>query len=147
MKQKRCGGILTTISPKKLGMLGAITSRAEAQVLRLSLLYAALDESLTIRGEHLLAALAVWKYCEDSAKYIFGDALGDPVADTILVALRESSDGLSRTDLRDLFGRNKSASRISAALAVLQERGLIGMRKQQTDGRPTEVWFAITATT
>ena len=31
--------------------------------------------------EHLRAALAVWQPCEDSARFIFGAALGDPVAD------------------------------------------------------------------
>ena len=42
------------------GLLGASTGRAEAQVLRLSSLYAALDCSTTVRVDHLLAALAVW---------------------------------------------------------------------------------------
>lgn len=45
------------------GLLGAATSRAEAQVLRLSAIYAVLDCSETIRVDHLQAALAVWDYC------------------------------------------------------------------------------------
>jgi hypothetical protein len=130
------------LSEPKTGMLGAITSRAEAQVLRLSLLYAVLDESLAIRSEHLLAALAFWKHCEASARYIFGDALGDPVADSILAAISESEDGLTRTEISNLLGRNKSAGRIAAALAVLEERGLISHRTQKTEGRPVELWFA-----
>ena len=36
-----------------------------------------LDGADKIRREHLDAALAVWDYCEASARYIFGDALGD----------------------------------------------------------------------
>jgi hypothetical protein len=106
-----------------------------------------LDESLTIRAEHLLAALAVWKYCEDSARYIFGEALGDPVADAILAALRGSPEGLTRTELRDLFGRHKSGERITTALTMLQERGLIATRKERTEGRSVEVWFATTPAT
>jgi hypothetical protein len=61
-------------------MVGAIIGRAEAQVLRLSALYAVLDRSRMIRTSHLLAALAFWEYAEDSAQRIFGDRLGDHVA-------------------------------------------------------------------
>jgi hypothetical protein len=130
-----------------MGMLGAVTSRAEAQVVRLSCLYALLDRSSVIRREHMNAALAVWRYCEDSARYIFGDALGDPVADAILAALKESREGLTRNDIREMFGRNKSSERIGHALALLQEQGKVAMRKEQTDGRPREVWFAVTGST
>ena len=54
------------------GQLGAVTSRGEAQVIRLALLYALLDSSDHIRSEHLKAALAFWKYAEESARLIFG---------------------------------------------------------------------------
>ncbi len=118
------------------GMFGAVIGRAEAQVVRLSCLYALLDKSPLVDAEHMAAALAVWRYCEDSARYIFGDQLGDPVADAILAALRESSEGLTRNDIRELFGRNKSSARIATALDLLQERGKIAMRKEQTEGRP-----------
>ena len=79
------------------GLLGAVTSRAEAQVLRLSMIYALLDGKAEVDAEHLLAALSVWDYCLQSARYIFGDALGDPVADQILAALRDSEEELSRS--------------------------------------------------
>ncbi len=46
---------------RSTGLLAAVTSRAEAQVLRLSMIYALLDRSATIREEHLRAALAVWE--------------------------------------------------------------------------------------
>ena len=41
--------------------VGAITGRAEAQTLRLSLLYALMDASRVIRCEHILAASAIWR--------------------------------------------------------------------------------------
>ena len=44
---------------------GAATSRAEAQVIRLALLYALLARSDEIQPEHLKAALAFWRYCEN----------------------------------------------------------------------------------
>ena len=48
-----------TLSESRPGLHGAVTSRAEAQVLRLSALYAALDSSSVIEQLHLEAALAV----------------------------------------------------------------------------------------
>jgi hypothetical protein len=87
------------LSEGKGGMFGLITNRAEAQVLRLSVIYALLDCSRVIQLPHLMAALAVWEYCESSARYIFGDSTGDPIADRILEALRNSNSGLNRTQI------------------------------------------------
>ncbi len=56
----------------KPGLYGAIISRAEAQVLRLSMIYALMDCSRIIQSEHLKAALALWDYSEKSVKQIFG---------------------------------------------------------------------------
>jgi hypothetical protein len=50
-------------------MLGAVTARAEAQ---LALIYAVLDGAALIARPHLEAALEVWRYCDESAAYIFG---------------------------------------------------------------------------
>ena len=69
-------------------MTGAILARAEAQVMRLACVYALLDRSCLVELEHLEAALALWDYSERSAEYVFGDSLGNPVADEILRALR-----------------------------------------------------------
>jgi len=137
------------LSEGKPGLLGAVTSRAEAQTARLATLYAVLDASPVIRAEHLRAALALWTYCEASARYIFGDAVGDPVADEILRALRAAPGGLTRTEIRDLFGRNRSGREIGRALARLAEHGLARFEREQGEdgGRPVERWFATRATT
>ena len=129
------------------GLLGAITDRAEAQTIRLALVYALLDQAPQIDVVHIDAALALWKYCEASARYIFGDLVGDPVADTILRALRAAgADGLSRTDLINLFGRNLSANKIDAALVALLSAGKVrrgSVKKAAGSGRPREMWFAL----
>jgi hypothetical protein len=125
------------------GMLGVLTSRAEAQTMRLACVYALLDCSPVIRRVHLEAALALWQYCEDSARYVFGDALGDKLADEILGALREASEtGLTRSQIRDLFRRNVDADRISGALKCLAENGLARSQKEKGEGRPIERWIA-----
>ena len=130
------------LSRERGGLFGALTSRAEAHVLRLSCIYALLDCSIKVQRCHLEAALAVWKYCEDSAEFIFGDAVGNQVADQILKALRNTPDGLTRNELRDLFGRHRSAGQIGAALRILRERALVECVREDTGGRPVERWFA-----
>jgi hypothetical protein len=137
--------VYADLSEGKPGLLGAVTSRAEAQVVRLSLLYALLGGSATIRVEHVLAGLAVWDYCERSARFIFGDALGDVTADEIRLALRNAGTvGLTRTELREYFGRNKSSSEIGRALALLAEYGTATRKIEPTAGRPVERWFYVT---
>jgi hypothetical protein len=130
------------------GLLGAITSRAVPQTMRLACLYALLDKSAVIRAEHLLAAVAVWEYCHASAAFIFGDALGDPTADAILRGLRNAPEGLDRTSISSLFSRHASAAEISRALSVLQEHGLAEVSRTLQDGagRPCEVWSAVGGT-
>jgi Bifunctional DNA primase/polymerase, N-terminal len=124
------------------GLLGAVTSRAEPQVIRLSMVYALLDCSRFIDTCHLSAALAVWRYCDASARYIFGDAIGDPTADAILRELRQQSNGLTRNEIREFFGRNRSEAEISRALNFLLETGWVGCAPEQTGGRPAERWAA-----
>lgn len=93
------------------------------------------------------SALALWDYCESSVRFIFGDALGDPVADDIRNALYENgSQGMSRTEIRDFFRRHKTADQIDRALAILLQYGHARSERQETDGRPVARWYSVTAT-
>lgn len=131
------------LSEGKPGLFGAVVGRAEAQVMRLAAIYAVMDESHEIGHAHLLAALALWKYAEASARYIFGDATGDPAADQIAEALKSAGgDGMTRTDISGLFGRNKSANQIGRALGMLLSIGRARRETEETKGRPSERWFA-----
>jgi hypothetical protein len=131
------------LSEGKPGMFGAVVGRGEAQVVRLAALYAVMNESYEIEREHLLAALALWDYAGKSARYVFGDATGDPVADQILEALRTSGGkGMAKTEISHLLGRNKSAERIARALSLLLSLGLVHRKAQKTKGRQAEMWFA-----
>lgn len=129
------------------GLVGAVTARAEAQTLRLSVAYALTDASPTIRVEHLEAAWALWRYCEASAAYVFGDSLGDEVADRLLEALRDAvPDGLDGTQQRDLFARHASGARIETARKLLEDRGLARTETEPTGGKPRTVTYATKAT-
>jgi Bifunctional DNA primase/polymerase, N-terminal/Protein of unknown function (DUF3987)/Primase C terminal 1 (PriCT-1) len=131
------------LSEGSVGLFGAVTSRAEAQVVRLSCLYALLDSSAIVTGTHLKAALALWDYSEASAMYIFGEVLGDAVADELFRALRNNLEGLTRTAVRDLFSRHGNGHQLDRALRVLAELGRARCVKEDTGGRPLERWFAI----
>src|SRR5215475_9105819 len=124
------------LSDARPGMLGSMTSRAEAHVVRLSLIYALLDAATEIGPQHLAAALAVWRYCFDSARFIWGDALGDPVADEVLRSLAGAGgEGMTRWEVSDRCSGHKKASELDRALGMLEERGLIRSVNENTNGR------------
>jgi hypothetical protein len=130
----------------KPGLLGAITSRAEAQVVRLSCLYALLDCSDVVRRVHLEAAIVLWRYCEDSASFIFGKPSDDPLlAERILAMLREAPEGLTKTEIHERLGRNKKSAEIDRALATLVQEGKARFLVEPHDGpgRPAKRWYAV----
>ena len=124
------------------GLAGGLLARSEAQVLRLSMVYALMDGSATIRHEHLNAALALWQYVEQSVWYLFGTTLGDEAADTVLAALEQAKDGLSRNHLltQTLRGHCR-ADELDRVLRLLETRGLVTLSQKRTGqrGRLTEV--------
>ena len=90
----------------------------------------------------MAAAHAVWRYSYDSARFIFGDRVGDSVTDRILTALNQAPEGMTRTDIRELLGGRIAAARIDTALASLLEAGRARRVIEETAGRPSERWFA-----
>jgi hypothetical protein len=111
--------------------------------LRLSVVYAGLDGTSEIDAPHLKAAWAVWRFCEDSAAYIFESATGDEVADRLLRSLREAAPaGLDGTQQRDLFGRHVSGDRLANARQQLEDLGLAETVTEDTGGRPRIITFA-----
>lgn len=122
-------------------LAGMIVARAEAQVLRLSLLYALTDGSRVIDVPHLAAAEALWRYSEASVRHIFVQQTGDPEADRLLVAIRRAGpEGIDGTAQRDALGRHGDPTR---ARGMLERRGLIVSREEPTGGRPRLVSVAV----
>jgi hypothetical protein len=71
---------------------------------------------------------------------IFGDSMGDPIADRILNAIRQSDKGLSRDDLCNMFSRHTDG--LDRAVMTLLQRGLIEEVVQATGGRPRTIYCA-----
>jgi len=125
------------------GLLGKITGHAEAQVLRLSCLFALLDRKGAIDVPHVEAAYALWRYCEASARYIFGTLLGDPLADEICHMLRQMApEAMTRTEINNALGRNYKSAEIGRALARLRQEEIAQRTMHKTPGRPVERWVA-----
>ena len=138
--------IYRTLEADRLGLVGAITNRASAHTLRLSCIYALLDCSADVKARHVKAALALWRFCQDSAAFIFGDNIGNPVADRILEALAGAPDGKTAKDLHALFDRHCTGAQMQIALRLLSERGLVKNQKELTGGRPAVRWFTASQT-
>ena len=135
--------IYPELSAGRPGLCGSMLARSEAQVMRVACIYALLDLSNVVRVEHLTAALAVWDFAEASAKFIFGDSLGDPTADEILKILQKAgSEGMTRMEINNHFGRHKRMQELRRAFNVLAERGLAVCCKEVGQGRPVERWFS-----
>lgn len=128
--------------PANDGLSGALCARAEAHTIRLALIYALIDGKQSITPTNLQSALALWDYAASSATWALGHASGDPLAEQIHTALRNSQSGLTRTQLRDLFQRNRSGSQVEQALAVLAQSDRAHSEQIQTAGRPAELWHA-----
>ena len=71
---------------------------------------------------------------------LLGSSSTDPVAEQIAAALAGAPSGLTRTELRDLFGRNLPVGRIDAALVALAGIGRVERVRVRTAGRPAELW-------
>ena len=137
--------VYRSLSDPKPGLLGSITSRAEAQAKRLACLYALLDCSTWIRLHHLEAGLSLWKYCEQSAAYIFGDSLGDPDAEKLMAALdKAGKDGLGLYEIRrKVFCGHRTSEQIARLLTSLSHAGAAFMEPDTSTKRPSTRWFSV----
>ena len=122
------------------GSVGDLTARGEAQVLRLSAIYSLLDCSPLIRREHLRAALEVWRYCDESVRFLFGDRLGDDSADRILEKLKNAPAGMSGTEINRLFSSHKKSSELEVTLKQLERLGRVKCESRPTNGATATIW-------
>ncbi|MCE9564874.1 MAG: DUF3987 domain-containing protein [Planctomycetes bacterium] len=139
------------LAESKPGAFGKAVERARPQVMRIALIYALIDGSNLIEIEHLRAALAVWAYCESSAKSVF-EGYGDNKHTTLppqeesepftskLAKAIHATPGMTRSDMLRAF-RHQNADSIEGALAWLEDEGLAHVVKEAGKTKPSERWF------
>ena len=116
------------------GVLGQVTSRAEAQVVRLSLLIALMDLSERINLEHIKAAEAVWKYCFESARCIFGERRYSRDGQRLLDSLQSGPLTLTQIS-HDVFKKHLHGTRLNAVIDEIKRE--IKTQKIESGGKPT----------
>ena len=128
------------LSLEHSGIAGNLINRAEAQTMRLAMIYALLDWQSVIQERHLQAALAMWRYAQASALYIFGDKSADPLEARIFEALKQGP--LTATELSAVFCRNIPKERLQPILQQMEARQRISIVKRKVPkGRPQVVFM------
>ena len=132
------------LSDARPGILGVMLARAIPYVRRIACIYALLDGRDTVGADHLHAAFALWKYVEDSARFIFGESLGDPNAEKLLAALRAEPGGMTQSAISvKVFNKHLPKKSLEKVLEGLLNLGLVHrLPRNDTGGRPAMVWFA-----
>ena len=116
------------------GITGNLTSRAEAQVVRLSLIFCLLDRGSLITLAHLQAAEALWNYCRDSARWAFNDQQISAKAVKILKALHNSNERcLTRSQImKNIFFNNLSSENLDSIINEIHQ--VLKIEKTKDEG-------------
>lgn len=128
--------IYPTLTQDHPGRWGQVTSRAEAQVVRLALVFALLDGGEHIALSHLKAAEAVWNYCSASAQWAFMESRFTRPAVRILNSLEQGPLTLKQISC-DVFQRHASTAEIEGCIREIES--LLVITKQPTGGRDATV--------
>ncbi|MGP4114157.1 DUF3987 domain-containing protein [Streptomyces sp. 4N509B] len=122
------------------GQVAETIGRARPQVIRLSLITALLDGRREVDAEHLLAALAMWAYVEDSAWYVFANGSGNPDLDRLKEFVDAAGDeGVPRTAItNECFNKHRKKEQIDALVAELISLGDYEEYEIPTAGRPAK---------
>ncbi|WP_413578220.1 DUF3987 domain-containing protein [Bdellovibrio sp. HCB290] len=122
------------------GIVGSLSSRSEAQVMRLALVLSLINKQPMISIEALQCALSIHEYCMASLKYIFGDKLGIALPDRLYEYICSHDHGITRTNVRDYLQRNYPKDSVDDAIKILCDARMIEIITVSSNGgRPTEV--------
>jgi hypothetical protein len=130
------------------GILDTLFARSPDHTVRLALIYALEDNSPQIEVEHLRAALAVWKYCRESAVSIFKTRAGvaksanpkrDRLKGKILEYLFEHGE-TAKTALKSSTTWHSNEKEFQPALEDLMEEGTIVHKIVRTGAAPAHVY-------
>jgi DNA replicative helicase MCM subunit Mcm2 (Cdc46/Mcm family) len=125
--------------PEKVAQL---TARGNANVIRLAVIYALLQGSLTIRTQEIRAAIAIIEYADASANFLL--ATGKVGLEAKITKILESKSPLSRDELHRALGGHNTKEELNRALNALEEAGIIKTTTEQTRGRPRNLIELVT---
>jgi hypothetical protein len=129
-----------------VGYVAAISRRAPDHLCRLALILSLIDIAPAVTADHVRAAWACWDYALRSTRYLFGDRLGDPIADQLWTAIRQHSEDhteWSRDELSSLLGKNRLAADRDNAVALLVRAGRLHQTtRTAANGRTIPTWRA-----
>lgn len=127
-------------------MVDELSQRAPSYLARLALVFAIVDQVDRIALAHLRAAEEMWRYSVQSWAHVYGDRVGDPLAEKILAHLADAGlDGLTRSEVRSTLSKAQIA-RLDDVRLSLEGAGLIWTEKippSEVGGRPVEIWRAV----
>src|SRR5262249_12797406 len=123
------------LTAERPGIQGDLLARAQAHVLRLSMLFALLDCAPVVDAVHLTAALAWWDYVVASVGLIFEGRTGNRDADQILAELLPGEKRTRSQLRREVFSNHISEGRLTEAIDLLQRLKFVGVYFESTAGR------------
>ena len=115
--------VYAELHASKPGVFGKCTDRARSQVIRLALLFALIDQKTQIEECHLKAALAVWQYCEDSARMLFASettaSSNKKSLDKRILNVVNAEPGIMRSEIVDKISHHLKKEQYDAAFKKL----------------------------
>jgi len=106
------------------GLFGLALARSLRQAIRLQLVYALSEGATEIARRHVVAAVAFWRFCRQSAETLFA-APGDLADRLWQLLVAAGPDGLTLTEQSAAFHRNVRAADLAAARHQLEQAGLV----------------------
>lgn len=123
------------------GRAGQLVSRGEVMVLRLALIYAIIAKHDAIETDDLIAGLAFWDYCHQSALFLFDGKEDAPKLAKRILELLADGD-MTKTEMHNALNRNIKADELDQITEYLQNVGSITSATITSEGakKPTTVF-------
>ncbi len=125
------------------GMIAEQSTRWKAQIFKLSLIYAAIDGSDTIRAFHVAAARSAWAYAHRCANAFFSGLTGNDQTDALLqMWSTRGYQPLTLDEIGQLFNNKVKSNNRLVMMDELVVEGVVSKheRTSENGGRPATVY-------
>lgn len=128
------------LSRAATGAIAPASARSPALVLRLAAIFALLERRPLVTPTDLGSAMAVWCYCQASARLLFS---GSTTNNSMRVLLALADGPKTQTEMHHLFSRHIKGVQLNHILIDLEARGLVVCKRTDggsAKGRPSTTW-------